>query len=90
MTQLHNDTARHRYELTIDGQVCFVDYQEQAGTVLLMHVEVPPALRGSGAASTLMQAVMDEIGEQKRKAKPICSYAAVWLQRHRDYHALVA
>ncbi|MFC3676856.1 GNAT family N-acetyltransferase [Ferrovibrio xuzhouensis] len=76
---------RHRFELDVDGQTVFADYRRRDGVLAITHVEAPPALRGTGAAGRLMEGVMQIARAENVKVAPLCSYAAAWLRRHRDY-----
>ncbi len=83
-----NPTAE-RYELAIDGQVVFARYRRDGATLAIRHVEAPPALRGSGAASRLMDGIMQIARRDHLTVTPLCSYAAWWLRRHPEHHDLV-
>ena len=51
-------------------------------TVVIDHTWVDPSLRGQGTAGQLMQAVVDALRADGRKARATCSYAREWLSRH--------
>ena len=76
-----NHEAR-RFELDVAGQVVFANYRRDEGTLFIDHVEAPSALRGTGAAGALMQAIVDQAQAEKRAIVPVCGYAAAWLRRH--------
>ena len=71
-----------RFELIIDGHTTFADYRREGSTITINHVEAPQILRGTGAASKLMQAIADKAKAEKLHLIPICSYAATWLKRN--------
>ena len=52
------------------------------GVVVIDHTWVDPSLRGQGTAGQLMQAVVDLLRADGRKAQATCSYARAWLARH--------
>lgn len=85
-----DNASRMRFELNIEDQIVFANYRHAGRTLYITHVEAPPALRGRGAANRLMVDVMDIAREQGLKIAPICSYAALWMDRHAEYHDLVA
>jgi uncharacterized protein len=78
-----------RFELDFDGKTVFADYRRTQGTLAILHVEAPPALRGTGAAGKLMRAVSEQARAEGSNIKPYCGYAAAWLRRHREYHDLL-
>ena len=88
-TVTDNATAR-RYELDVDGQTVFALYRRDGDTVWIRHVEAPVALRGTGAASRLMHGIMGIARAEHLRVAPLCSYASFWLQRHPEYHDLLA
>ncbi len=85
-----DNPEKSRFELRIDGQVVFADYRRRDSTLVIPHVEAPPPLRGTGAASRLMQGVMEIARAEGRKVVPLCGYAAAWIRRHKEYHDLIA
>jgi predicted GNAT family acetyltransferase len=87
---VRDNSERSRYELEIDGQIVFARYRRDGATLSILHVEAPPSLRGTGAAGRLMRGVMEIARAADAKVVPLCSYAAAWLRRHREFGKLVA
>ncbi len=52
MSQVVDNAARSRFELEEQGLVAFADYRRRGDHLVIPHVEAPPALRGTGGAST--------------------------------------
>ncbi|HEY2836106.1 MAG TPA: GNAT family N-acetyltransferase [Rhizomicrobium sp.] len=73
---------RHRFEAEESGKLVFANYREHDGCFLLTHVEADPALRGTGAAARLMEAIVAHARAHDLKLVPRCSYAVAWFQRH--------
>ena len=46
----HDDTARSRFELDVEGRTAFARYRRQDERLVIEHVEAGPAPRGTGAA----------------------------------------
>jgi predicted GNAT family acetyltransferase len=88
--KVRDNRKRSRYELEIDGQIVFAIYRRDGATLSILHVEAPPALRGTGAAGRLMEGVMEIARAAGAKVAPRCDYAAAWLRRHREFGELVA
>jgi hypothetical protein len=72
------------------GLTSWADYRRNGDTLVIDHVEAPPALRGTGAAGRLMAAVAADARGKDLKIIPICGYAAAWLRRSKDFRDLVA
>ena len=90
MSQVIDNTARHRFELEENGHTAFADYQQRNGVLVIPHVEAPQALRGTGAAGRLMAGVVGIVRERGVKMMPTCSYAAAWMQQHKEHGDLLA
>ena len=89
MTEITNNTARSRFELVEEGKLAFADYILNGNTLLLPHVEADPALRGRGAAGRLMVGVLELARDRYWKVRPICGYAAAYLDRHPECRDLL-
>lgn len=77
-----------RYELAEQGHIAYADYKKDGGILHIKHVFAPEALRGSGAAGRLMEAVTVHARAEGLKIIPICGYAAAWLRKHEEHHDL--
>ena len=82
-----NNEASGRFEVAVDGGIGFLRYRIETDTILLLHVEVPPAARGYGVAAELSRAALEFAKERGLKAIPICSYVAAYVRRHPEYSA---
>jgi predicted GNAT family acetyltransferase len=89
-TPIHDNVERGRFELDVNGQVVFARYGRQGPVMAIYHVEAPPPLRGTGAASRLMQGVVEVARAEGCKIAPYCGYAAAWIRRHKEYRDLLA
>jgi predicted GNAT family acetyltransferase len=79
-----DNATDHRFEWAEQGQTAFSDYARRGEAFVLSHVEAPIALRGTGAAGRLMQAIVDHARDDGLKLIPTCSYAVAWFRRHSD------
>lgn len=79
-----------RFETTVEGLRCEVDYHLVGQLMQIMHTGVPGALEGRGIAAQLTQAALAWARAQGLKVQPVCSYARVYLQRHREWQDLLA
>lgn len=87
---LRDNTERSRFERDEHGHTVFANYRRQGTTVLITYVEAPPAVRGTGAAGRLMEAIAARARAEGAKLLPLCGYAASWLRRHKEYRDLMA
>ena len=81
--------ARHRFELTVDGQTAFAVYHREPGRLAITYVESPIPLRGTGVAARLMRGVLDQARAEGLKVTPVCGYAVAYMKRHPEYDDLM-
>lgn len=82
MSDFIDNTDAGRFEYHVDGQIAYANYRCEKGVLFIDYVEAPPALRGTGAAGTLMTKIMETARAEHLEVKPICGYAAAWIRRH--------
>lgn len=90
MSAVVDNPARSRFELVEQGLTAFADYRRDGEVLVLPHVEAPPELRGHGTAGRLMQGVLEHARAKGQKVRPLCSYAAAYIRRHREHQDLLA
>lgn len=88
--QVTDNAEAHRFELAQAEGTSFADYRRDGDRLVILHVEAPPALRGTGAAGRLMEGVLATARAEGRKVTPLCSYAAAYIRRHPAHHDLLA
>lgn len=90
MPDVTDNTALSRFEIEEQGQIAFADYRRHGDVLVIPHVEAPKGLRGGGTAGRLMDGVMTLARRRGEKVKPLCSYAAAYIRRHKEWQDLVA
>ncbi len=78
-----------RFSTVIDGHEAHVDFERTDGTMVITHTRVPTEIGGRGVAADLVKAAFDAARRDGIKVSPVCSYAAVWLEKHPDYADLL-
>lgn len=87
---LRNNKSKSRFELEIDDYVAYVEYSlPSAGTIALLHTEVPKELGGRGIGSILAKAVLENIRAQGLKVVPQCEFVAGYIKKHPEFSSLV-
>jgi predicted GNAT family acetyltransferase len=61
-----------------------------ATTVIFNHTYVPPSGRGTGVAAALAARALEWARASGFGVVPVCSYVAMYMQRHREYEDLLA
>ncbi|MGI6403977.1 MAG: GNAT family N-acetyltransferase [Oscillospiraceae bacterium] len=59
------------------------------GFAVIDHTFVDTSLRGQGIAEKLLSAAVQQIRSSSLKARPTCSYAIKWFERHPEHSDLL-
>ena len=81
-TKVFDHRAAHQFELVVEGQTAVLTYQRNADSLVLLHTEVPPSLRGRHIADTLAKAALDAADTEGLSAIPVCPFVKAYLKRH--------
>ena len=82
---VRDNKSQHRFELDVEGSVAFANYRLAPGSVIITHTETPPALRGRGIASKLVQGALEMIRADGLKVVAGCGFVVDYLQKHPEY-----
>lgn len=88
--EIHHDPVAHRFTTTVEGIEAEVNYHYDGDVLVIHHTGVPRPIEGRGIASELVRAVFEFARDVGKKVRPSCSYAALWVQRHKQYTDLLA
>ena len=81
--QVVDNTAAHRFELTVDGYTGFLTYERTPTALTLVHTEVPPQIRGRHLADRLVDAAADAARAAGLQLVVVCPFAREYLRRQR-------
>jgi predicted GNAT family acetyltransferase len=87
---IHHNAAIGRFETTVEGHVCIIDYRCEGNAVYLTHVGVPPPVENRGIAGSLTQAALEWARDEDLQVVPICPYVVAWIRRHPEYRPLLS
>jgi uncharacterized protein len=90
MTEVVNNKAHHRYELTVDGYLAATYYAISDGVITFIHTEVPPELGGKGIASRLIRGALDQVRADGLKVIPQCPFVKAFIEKNANYQDLLA
>ena len=87
--QVVNNTAAHRFEIEVEGELALLDYVERGEDLDLVHTEVPSSLEGKGVGSELVRYALDYAKRTGKHVIPSCRFVQAYLERHpqMDEHA---
>jgi hypothetical protein len=84
MSNVVDNVAEERFELTEDGHLAELVYHVHNDRLTLIHTEVPDELGGRGLGGVLVQAALARAARDKLTIVPNCPFARSWLEKHRD------
>ena len=87
---VHDNKARHRFELEVDGHTAFAEYTHKPGIVTFVHTEVPEALAGKGVGSQLAREALDMVRARGERVIAHCPFIAAYIKKHAEYQDLLA
>jgi predicted GNAT family acetyltransferase len=79
---IRDNRAEGRLELTRDGQTAILVYERTAKSFVLVHTEVPPALRGHRLGEALVKAGVEAARAEGLSIIATCPFAREYLRKH--------
>lgn len=89
MTDVIDNKAESRFELTVEGHLAASYYTRSGGTVTFVHTEVPKELGGKGVGSKLVQGALDRVRAEGFNVIAECEFVKAWIGKHPDYADLL-
>jgi uncharacterized protein len=89
MSEVTNNTDKHRFELAVDGHIAATYYDIADGVITFVHTEVPPELGGKGVGSKLIRSALDQVRADGLKVIPQCPFVKAFIEKHPDYRDLL-
>ncbi|MES1972636.1 MAG: GNAT family N-acetyltransferase [Pseudomonadota bacterium] len=87
---VHDNPARHRFELVVDRHLAFSEYTLDGPVITFTHTIVPPALEGKGVGSRLVSGALGQVRACGLKVIPVCSFVRGYIERHPEWQDLLA
>ena len=84
VTDVTDNAAEGRFELTVDGHLAELVYEAGKGRLVLIHTGVPDELGGRGLGGVLVRAALERARREGLTVVPLCPFARGWLEKHRD------
>jgi uncharacterized protein len=66
----------------VDGETAFLAYERQPNTLVIVHTEVPAALRGHHLGDVLAKAAIDAAHAEGLQIVVLCPFVKEYLRRH--------
>ena len=89
MLDVVHNAAASRFQTSVDGVLCVLEYSLREGVMTITHTGVPDAVGGRGIAGALATAAFDAARREHWRVVPACAYVEAWSKRHPEYADLV-
>jgi predicted GNAT family acetyltransferase len=71
-----------QFELVVDRQTAVLTYERTPTSLVLVHTEVPPPLRGRHLADALAKAAIDAAHGERLQIVAVCPFVKAYLRKH--------
>ena len=71
-----------QFELVVDGEMATLKYERTPTSLVLVHTEVPPRLRGHHLADALAKAGIDAAHAERLPFVALCPFVRAYLRKH--------
>ena len=89
MSNVINDTARHRFELEVEGHLATEHYRLDGNVITFEHTEVPAELGGKGVGSRLVKGALDQARAEGLQVMAQCPFVKAWIGKNPAYADLL-
>jgi predicted GNAT family acetyltransferase len=89
-TTVTENPARHRYEISVDGELAgFTMFTLDGDVAIMPHTKIDPAFAGQGLATTLIAAALDDLRERGVTVVPRCPFVREFVEKHPEYQDII-
>ena len=90
MANVIDNKKEQRFELEVEGHIAFAAYEKDGDIVVFTHTVVPPALRGQGVGSRLVEGALSQVRAAGGRVRPLCTFVAGYIAQHPQWGDLRA
>ncbi len=91
MSEVILNTERNRFELEIENQIAFIEFDKIEPNILdFVHTEVPEELSGKGIGSKLAKSALQYCKDNNLKVIPSCPFIKTYIEKHSEWQPLLA
>ena len=76
-----DNPQENRFELAAEGQTAILNYERTPKSLVLVHTEVPPSLRGRGLGTRLVEGAVAHAREQGLRIVAVCRFVQAYLRK---------
>ena len=86
---VNNNTAKHRFELKVEGHIAAAYYEREGDVIAFKHTEVPAELSGKGVGSRLVKGALDQVRAAGLRVVAQCPFVKAWIGKNPAYADLL-
>ena len=86
---VNNNTAKHRFELEVEGHLAAAYYERSGNVITFEHTEVPAELGGKGVGSRLVKGALDQVRAEGLQVVAQCPFVKAWIGKNPAYADLL-
>jgi predicted GNAT family acetyltransferase len=86
---VNNNTAKHRFELDVEGHIAAAYYERSGNVITFEHTEVPAELGGKGVGSRLVKGALDQARSEGLQVMAQCPFVKAWIGKNPAYADLL-
>jgi uncharacterized protein len=86
---VNNNTAKHRFELEVEGHLAAAYYERSGNVITFKHTEVPAELGGKGVGSRLVKGALDQVRAEGLQVVAQCPFVKAWIGKNPAYADLL-
>lgn len=89
-TTVTESPERHRYEISVDGELAgFTMFTLDGDVAIMPHTKIDPEYKGQGLATTLIGSALDDLRERGVTVVPRCPFVREFIEKHPEYQDIV-
>jgi hypothetical protein len=81
-TTVRDNPAKHRFEISVNGDTAFLLYERTDDALTLIHTEVPPAFRGHHLGEALVKAALEAGRSAGLRIVARCPFVRAYMRKH--------
>ena len=80
-----DNPQENRFELAVEGQTAVLNYERTPKSLVLVHTDVPAALRGRHLGDRLVEGAIAHARAQGLRIVAVCPFVRTYLRKHPEH-----
>jgi predicted GNAT family acetyltransferase len=79
---VRDNRAKHRFEISVNGDTAFLLYERTDDVLTLIHTEVPTAFRGHHVGEALVKGALEAARSDGLRIVALCPFVRAYMRKH--------